>query len=168
MTVPRGVRYRDADGATFVTALLSSSAWSPPMSSLLLFDDSSPAALVHVSAVLPMLIWSVSSPGSITWAPAFTMSAAGECTGGVETEYSVARSSACSGELLVVTGAVDSETVVDLVRAVVIGGLDEVSFMGISACSCCAATSTAAVWLSGTGYRSAKNETLRYLDIISA
>ena len=76
--------------------------------------------------------------------------------------------SACRGELLVVTGAVDGETVVNLARAVMIGGLDEVSFMGISAYSCCAATSTAALWLSDTGHRSAKNETLRYLDTISA
>ena len=171
----KGERNRDVDGATSVIALPSSSVSSPLMLPSLLFDDSSRPDLVDMSAVLPMLIWLVSSRGSITRAPvssrgsmtrapAFTTSAAGECTGGMEPEKSVDPSSACSGELLVVTQAVDSGTVVKLARAVVVGGPDEVSFMRMSPYSCCAATSTAALWLFGTGFRSEKNEISRYLD----
>ena len=62
----KGERYRDVNGATSVIALFSSSASLPLMSPSLLFDDSSRPDLVHMSAVLPMLIWPVSSWKSMT------------------------------------------------------------------------------------------------------
>ena len=86
----------------------------------------------------------------------------------MEPEYSVDPSSACSGELLVVTQAVDSGTAVKLACAVLVGGLDKILFIGMSPYSSCAATSTAALWLFGTGFCSEKNEISRYLDTLSA
>ena len=68
---------------------------------------------------------------------------------GMEPESSVDPSSACSEELSVVTRAVGSGTVMRLGRAVLVGGRDGVSSMGMSP-------------------RSETNFISRYLDTISA